>query len=448
MRGRIAIVLIGLSTVGLASGCKTLDTRTPSVVAEQLGERTGADVTVVDPSGARFCGPIAVEQTEDSAIALAMANNAAFREILCDLGIAHADVIDAGIIPNPELRFFAPVAPRPLESYFEFPIDVFILRPKRVAIAKLDEERIRGTVIQAGLTLARDVRLAYADVLLAKDRQTIARDNETLRQRIAGLAEKRLKAGDATPVEIAAARTDAQRSSQEQGRTVEDLQVALERFHVLLGYTNGGQPMTATDQPLPTVPASADELIEQALQTRPDALAAQHAAASAQAKQKLARCDWIRFFGTYYTFADEHVVQHRPGFRMTLPIFNWNQGKIARADADLAKAQAAQLTVHDRIVLETRQAFLQCQQAQRDLERWQTKIRPTVEDAVAKAERSYQAGDTPLVLVLETTRQVLEMRLREAQLRADLRKAFAELERSVGRKLVVPRQPTLEIELP
>ena len=133
---------------------------------------------------------------------------------------------------------------------------------------------------------------------------------------------------------------------------------------------------------------------------------------------------------------------------MTLPVFNWNQGKIARADADLAKAQAQQLTVHDRIVLEVRQAFLQCQQAERDLERWQTKIRPTVQDAVDKAERAFQVGDAPLVLVLETTRQVIETRTRKAQLRADLRKAFAELERSVGHKVMVMCPPTLEIELP
>ena len=69
--------------------------------------------------------------------------------------------------------------------------------------------RVRETVIQAGLTLARDVRLAHADVLLALDRQAIARDNEVLRQRIAALTLKRQKIGDATPVEIAAARTDA-----------------------------------------------------------------------------------------------------------------------------------------------------------------------------------------------------------------------------------------------
>jgi cobalt-zinc-cadmium efflux system outer membrane protein len=445
--GRLALVLTCPSFLALAGGCKLLDTQ-PQLVADQLGQRTGAHAEANAQCAPRYAHPVALEQTEDSAIALALANNAAYREILCDLGIAHSDVIEAGIIPNPELRMYAPVLPRPLESYLEFPIDAFVLRPKRVNIAKLEAARVRETVVQAGLVLARDVRLAYADVLLAIDRQAIALDNERLRQRIAGLAEKRDKFGVASPVEMAAARTDSQRGSQEYLRTIEDLQIALERFHVLLGYTGGGPPLTPTPAQMPLLPDTADGLVELAVQSRPDALAVAQAVASAEAKQKLARCDWLRFFGNYYTFSDLHVVQHRPGFRVTLPVFNWNQGKIARADADMAKALAQQLTVHDRIVLEVRQAFLQCQQAQRDLDRWQTKIRPTVEDAVDKAERTFQLGNAPLVLVLETTRQLIETRLREAQLRADLRKAFAELERSVGQKIVVLEQPKLGIELP
>jgi cobalt-zinc-cadmium efflux system outer membrane protein len=426
-----------LGLLGTVAGCRLLDTPPPYSVSDQLDERTGI-------SPAQF--PSGPALGEDGAVALALNHNAAFREILCDLGIARADVIDAGIIPNPELRFFAPVDPRPLESYLEFPIDTFILRPKRVAIAKFEAERIRETVIQSGLNLARDVRVAYADVLLALDRQTIARDNETLRRRIASIAEKRLKAGDASPADVAAARTDVERSAQEFQRLDEDVAIALERLRILLGCTQPDCTLTPYDLPLPALPDSSESMLERALQTRPDALAVSQAVASAEEKVKLAHCDWIRFFGTYYTYSDLHVVQHRPGFRMTVPIFNWNQGKIARADADLEKARAQQRTVHDRIVLDVRQAFLQCQQAQLDLERWRTKVRPAVDDAVAKSDRAYQAGDVALTLVLETSRQILDTRVREAQLKAELRKSFAELERSVGQKISPP--PTLEIELP
>jgi hypothetical protein len=39
------------------------------------------------------------------------------------------------------------------------------------------------------------------------------------------------------------------------------------------------------------------------------------------------------------------------------------------------------------------------------------------------------------VVVLETTRQLLDSRLRREQLLADLRRSWADLERSVGRRL-------------
>jgi cobalt-zinc-cadmium efflux system outer membrane protein len=62
-------------------------------------------------------------------------------------------------------------------------------------------------------------------------------------------------------------------------------------------------------------------------------------------------------------------------------------------------------------------------------------VRPALEDVVALAERAYQAGETSLVQVLDASRQLLDARVREAQAATDLRRARAELERSVGRRL-------------
>src|SRR5262245_48870969 len=54
------------------------------------------------------------------------------------------------------------------------------------------------------------------------------------------------------------------------------------------------------------------------------------------------------------------------------------------------------------------------------------------------AERAYKEGDTTPVVVLETTRQLLDAQGREAQLRADVRRAVAELECGVGHRLTCP----------
>ncbi len=63
---------------------------------------------------------------------------------------------------------------------------------------------------------------------------------------------------------------------------------------------------------------------------------------------------------------------------------------------------------------------------------------PEVEAAIARSRRAYQEGNATYLIVLETTRQFLDSRLRQAQLQGDLRRAWAELERSVGRRLIAP----------
>jgi cobalt-zinc-cadmium efflux system outer membrane protein len=119
-------------------------------------------------------------------------------------------------------------------------------------------------------------------------------------------------------------------------------------------------------------------------------------------------------------------------------LFNWNQGGIARAEAQWERAERQLATVRDRAALEVREAFVRLCQAEEDLRTWQKDIRPVVEDALARAEKAYKQGEASQLLVLETTRHLLEARLREVQLQAEVRRARAELERSVGRRLTSP----------
>src|SRR5204862_1332881 len=62
-----------------------------------------------------------------------------------------------------------------------------------------------------------------------------------------------------------------------------------------------------------------------------------------------------------------------------------------------------------------------------------TKVRPEVESATRRTQKAYEEGNVNYFLVLETTRQLIDSRNREAQLDADLRRTWADLERSVGR---------------
>jgi cobalt-zinc-cadmium efflux system outer membrane protein len=157
---------------------------------------------------------------------------------------------------------------------------------------------------------------------------------------------------------------------------------------------------------------------------------------AAEERERLAHVSWIRFLGILDATSGRRTGhEFSPAFRATLPIFNWNEGLNARAAAELERAVRQQKTLHDRIILEVNQAHERYAQAVAEMEIVKDQVRPEAEAAIRRAEAAYREGESPYIVVLQTTRQLLDTRLRRVQLEAELRRSWAELERSVGRRL-------------
>ncbi len=439
--------------VGIA-GCQTAppapDTTT---VAAHLTQRVGQTVPshtgpspITLPPGASLDDGV----TEDEAVAIALWNNAAFQELLVDLGIARGDLIQAGLLPNPEFVYFFGVTDKPFKYAFELPIEALWLRPIRVKSAAREADRATERLTQAGLDLMRDVRQAYADVVLAKERVRVAGEAVKLRGRVAELAEKRLKAGDISPQEAATARIDALQSEQDATRIGYDVPVAEERLRNLMGIGPLRGPLPLDPTPPPACREfDVDSLTRDAIATRPDALAAAQAVAAAQARLRFAKLGWVRLLGIADATSGRATGhEFGPALRFTVPLFNRNQGNIARAQAELERAVRNQKTVAYQIILDVQRGYLQYRQACAELGVLLNKVRPEVEGNVRRAQAAYQEGNVAIFVVLEATRQLLDNYLREAVLYGDLRRFWAELERSVGRRLVPPAQPAPAQPLP
>lgn len=393
--------------------------------------------------------------TEDEAIAISLWNNALFQESLVDLGLARSDLVTAGLLPNPEFLFAFPMTDKPYKYLFEFPIEAIWLRPIRVKSASWETDRVASRLAQAGLDLIRDVRQAYADVLLAKERVRVAGEAVKLRGRVAELAEKRLKAGDISPQEAATARIDALQAEQDAMRIGFDVPVAEERLRNLMGLGSNRAVLVLDPTPPPTCQTfDADGLMKDALETRPDAIAASQAVAAAQARVRFAKLGWVRLLGIGDATSGKESHVFGPALRFTVPLFNRNQGGIARAEAELERAERNRQTVANQIILDVQRAYLQYRQSCSELEILRAKVRPEVEAAIRRAQAAYLEGNVPIFIVLETTRQLLDNYLREAVLIADLRRFWAELERSVGKRLgalvpsVRPPAPKVPYSMP
>jgi outer membrane protein, heavy metal efflux system len=331
----VVVGIAGCQATPLAPDRATVATHLAQRVGHTLpGQTVSGQIAL--PPGASFEDGI----TEDEAVAVALWNNAAFQELLVDLGIARGDLIQAGLLPNPEFVYFFGVTDKPFKYLFDFPIEAIWLRPIRVNSAAREADRTADRLAQAGLDLMRDVRQAYADVVLAKERVRVAGEAVKLRGRVSELAEKRLKAGDISPQETATARIDALQAEQDASRIGYDVPVAEERLRNLMGIGPLRGPLPLDPTPPPVYREfDVDSLTQDAMATRPDALAAAQAVAAAQARLRFAKLGWVRLLGIADATSGRATGhEFGPGLRFTVPLFNWNQGSVARAEAELERA--------------------------------------------------------------------------------------------------------------
>lgn len=441
-----AVAWVVLAVVVGVAGCQTAPPAPErATVATHLAQRVGhtfpshtVSGQVALPPGASLDDGI----TEDESVAIALWNNAAFQELLVDLGLARGDLIQAGLLPNPEFVYFFGVTDKPFKYVLEFPIEAIWLRPIRVKSAAKEADRTAARLTQTGLDLMRDTRQAYADVVLAAERVRVAGESVKLRGRIAELAEKRLKAGDISPQEAATARIDALQAEQDATRIGYDVPVLEERLRNLMGIGPLRGPLPLDPSPPPACREfDADALTQEAMATRPDALAAAEAVVAAEARLKFARLGWVRLLGIADATSGTNGHEFGPGLRFTVPLFNRNQGGVARAEAELERAVRNQKTVAHQIILDVRRSYTQYRQACAELDVLLGKVRPEVEGNVRRAQAAYQEGNVPIFVALEATRQLLDNYLREAALHGDLRRFLAELERGIGRRLAPPPTP-------
>ncbi len=140
--------------------------------------------------------------SEEEAIAVGLWNNPAYQELLADLQIAEADIIEAAQLQNPQVITMFPVGPKQWEFALQVPLDVLWLRPIRVSAADLEANRVAERLVQDGLNVVRDVRFAYIDWQLALERARLAEQGAKLRADVARIAEARLDAGDVAELDV------------------------------------------------------------------------------------------------------------------------------------------------------------------------------------------------------------------------------------------------------
>ena len=426
-------LLTGCASNRCAPGRQQVNSELQARVSDGLGPSQCGTESMI-PDDVRLDDGV----TADEAVAVALWNNSAFNATLAQLGMARGDLVQAGLLRNPQFQILLPGGTKQLEWALFLPIDALLLRETRLDISEREVCRVAEQIVQNGLDVVRDTRVAHTDLVFAVDRAALANEAVDVRKRIADLTKKQLDAGDISELEATTARIDFLRAQADAAglqHAVAQTEARLKQLMSIGTWQISLQPI-GNDPQLNTSSFELQTLIDQATSCRPDLRAASFAVEAAKRRAEVSRWQWLKFD----VVADANSggagnSNFGPGFRFDIPIFDRNQGGILTADWSVNQALQNHSAVRDQVVMEVQTAHSQIQQATDNLTILRTDVLTSLQEAVDLAQKAYIDGGAPYFLVLQTTSQFLDSRTQELQLMADLRRAQANLDRSVGRNL-------------
>lgn len=461
------------------SGCVSVDPRSD---VRQVDQRVVA-ATGVGPVerpedaaalAARIAERLADGLTSEEALEICLLNNPRIRAAYQRVGVARAEVVQAGLLRNPSLslalRFPDGGGLSNLDVAIAQQIADLWLIPARRRAAERELDRESLAVAREVSAAALDARAAYFDALAMDREREIAAENRSVAQQLVDLTLARLAAGVGSEIDVNLARAELMQTDLSVRTATFASFDARRRLATLLGLHLSPDELVLAES-LPTPPAWEPVerlLVAESARCRLDLVAADCLVDATAARVELE---------TRGVFADvelgvgfERMERGRRGDRtwladtawasaeagepslpslrprdklptdtilgpmlsLELPIFDQNQARIAQArmlhEAALADREARLLDVTH----ETRAAARRARTAWDIANYYRDDFLPLLERNLELARDAYRSGNLSLTAVLEAQKPLLAARSRYAEALRDGAVALVELEKAVG----------------
>lgn len=413
----------------------------PGVIPEQQDAESRARVR------ARVDDLMARPLTLDRALQVAMLNNRELRATLEQLGVAQADLVDAGLLANPTISGDLVNSTRGNGlggglALSQSLLSVFLIPAKR-RIARTRLSQVVVLVGQSALVLARDVRIAYVRAQAAEQTADLHRARTQAAEVAAELADRQIEAGNINPLDhqLFAAALDHARVELADAQLAAT--VAREELTRLLGLWGEDVEWTFAAPIADTLPPETDlgSLEQQGIRDRLDLSAARIEAESVALALKLRRRGLVPEVNVGVTARNEvgddigHEWVVGPSLSIELPIFNPGHADIARIQAYLRQAEHRQQDLAIMVRSEIRVHRAELVAARRKVEYYQQKVLPRAESIRELTLQHYNAMQLGTYQLLETRSDELDAHQEYVEALRDYWIARGELELAVGGRL-------------
>jgi outer membrane protein TolC len=343
----IARRLLPISLTLAVAGCATLsDDGGFGPVAASVQQRTGAQSRWVRTESERdsvkslVAERLARPLTADDAVQIALVNNPGLQASYADLGIAEAELVRAGRLPNPRFSFSRISNSQSLEIERKFAIDVVGILMLPIT-SKIETSRFHSTqtaIAGEALRVAADTRRAYVMAVAASESVRYYEQVRLAAEASSELARRMMEAGNWSQLAQARESVFYADATAQLARAKLASVSERERLARLLGLGNDSASLKLPDRmpALPAAPRAPANLEKQFLEQRLDIqLARQGLDATGYALELTRVTRFIGVFDLAYKNKSDSGVPRQNGYEIELevPLFDWGETKVAKAEA-------------------------------------------------------------------------------------------------------------------
>ncbi len=346
MISRLTIPVTAL-LLALLAGCASFSSdggvaRVGALSSERVGhavERDGPQTPT------RVAALLAEPLSADAAVQLALLNNKRLQVALAELGVAEADLVQAGLMRNPRFSFgrLSGDGAVEIDRTVMFDLGGLLTMPLRRAI---EQQRFQGAQLQAALQVVRvaaDTRRAWYQAVAAAQSLTYLRQAELATQASAELGQRMAAVGNWSRLDEAREQVFHAEVSAQLLRAEHLAVAARERLVRLLGLSVNEPSLRLPDR-LPSLPAqlSLPQQAEQlALAQRLDVQAATLETQFTARTLGLTRTTrFINVLELGYQNSSASGAPRADGYEveLSLPLFDWGTARVRRAEATYLRA--------------------------------------------------------------------------------------------------------------
>lgn len=343
--GVVLIFAGGCTTVSLNAGFSDVSVQVEQRGAGKIFWNSGTELDKEATEKIRVL--LKHRLTADEAVQIALLNNRDLQALYSELGVAQADLVQAGLLNNPifdaAIKFPNAGGRSNLElsAVWNF-LDVFYLPlRKRVAAARFEEAKLRvtGAVLDFAAQVRRAFYIHQANEQLLELRQTIVKALAAALE----VSRRLNEAGNITDLDFARDRALAEASKLALRSAEVAVRQSREQLNDLMGLW-GADTEWQTAGRLPEIPAEAvrtNDLERLSLERSLDLLHARQRIVAAGEQLGFNRTTALvpELHAGPFGEREEDGWFVGPTFEFPIPIFDQGQARIGRAAADLRRAQ-------------------------------------------------------------------------------------------------------------